>query len=471
MQVHAVNDSTWNNILTQEFPGLLTPTFNLKEPKHKIKHHIQTTGPPVFARARRLHPDRLAAAKKEFKFMLDNGNIRRSNSSYASPLHMQKKPDGSFRPCGDFRALNASTVADKYPIPHMQDLSANLAGCKLFSKVDLVKGFFNTPVAPEDIHKTAVITPFGLFEFVRMPFGLCNAAQMSQRMMDSILHDLEDVYVYLDDILVASKDSASHCQALCRLFRRLNDHGLAVHPSKCQFAQAQLTFLGHRVTAAGIAPLPERVEAINKFPAPMSKTGLQEFLGMINYYHRFLPRAAHIMSPLYAALKKSASPFCWTAEMQSAFDQAKTELANATLLVHPCSSATYCITTDASHRAVGASLEQSVEGQWQPLAFFSATLRPAETRYSAFDRELLAVYLAIKHFLHMLEGRQFTVYTDHKPLTYALQSTKTYTERQVRHISFISEHSTDIRHLPGKFNAAADALSRNPPAECRNAHS
>lgn len=461
--LHAVQPSASALILTEEFPDLLTPKFNIPAPKHGVQHHIELKGNPPFARPRRLPPDKLAAAKKEFKFLQDNKIARRSKSYCSSALHLVPKEDGSFRCTGDYKGLNAVTVPDRYPIPHIQDFAAQLRGKTVFSKIDLVKGFYNIPVAPEDIPKTAIITPFGLFEFTRMPFGLCNAAQTFQRMMDTILSDMDGVFVYMDDILVASEDEPSHRHLLRQLFRRLQDHSLAVHPGKCEFGQPSLQFLGHRVSAEGISPLPERVEALRAFPVPKDKTSLQEFLGLLNYYHRFIPQAAHVLQPLHASLRKTAGPFHWTPDMGKAFRAAKEALAQATLLVHPESSAETCLTVDASDRAVGASLEQRLGGTWKPLAFFSSTLRPAETRYSTFDRELLAMYLAVKHFRHFLEGRPFSIYTDHKPLTFAMRAHSDYTPRQTRHLGYISEFSTDLRHLSGKDNAAADALSRNPP--------
>ena len=463
--LHTVHTDNIGQILTMEFPELLTPSFRTATAKHGVQHFIETTGPPPFAKARRLTPDKLAIAKKEFKLLEDLGIVRRSNSPFASPLHMVPKADGGHRPCGDYRNLNAATKPDRYPIPHIQDFAMNLRGARVFSKVDLYKGYYNIPVAEADIHKTAVITPFGLFEFLRLPFGLCNAAQSFQRLMDTVLRDIPCIFVYLDDILIATPDEASHRRALRQLFGRLREHGLAVNASKCVFGQAELTFLGHRITANGIAPLPDRVQAIEKFPTPTDKTSLQEFLGLLNYYHRFLPNAAHLLSPLHAMLKKEAGPFTWTDEHATAFAKAKSTLAHAALLVHPSATATTAVTIDASDKAVGGSLEQFLDGIWKPLAFFSSSLKPAETRYSTFDRELLAMYLAVKKFRHFVEGRPFHIYTDHKPLTFAMTTSTDYSPRQRRHLSYVAEFTTDIRHLPGKANLAADALSRNAPLQ------
>jgi hypothetical protein len=192
--------------LFTEFQDVANPTGKLPDAKHGVEHVLETTGRPVTAKFRRLDQDKLKAAKDEFFKMERDGIIRRSRSSWASPLHMVKKADGSWRPCGDYRQLNLATVADRYPVPNMQDLSGRLHGCTIFSKLDLHKGYYQIPMRAADIPKTAIITPFGLWEFTRMPFGLKIAGQTFQRLMDKVGAGLDFVFIYLDDILVASKD-------------------------------------------------------------------------------------------------------------------------------------------------------------------------------------------------------------------------------------------------------------------------
>ena len=300
-----------------------------------MEHFIQTEGPPVLARARRLPPDKLVIAKEELRNMEDMGIIRRSDSPWSSPLHMVPKNSGGRRPCGDYRRLNDVTTADRYPVPHIQDFASQLAGASIFFKIDLVRGYHQIPVAADDVSKIAVITPFGLFEFLRTPFGLKNAAQAFQRLMDTVCNGLGFVFVYLDDILVSSTSAEQHMLHLRDVFHRLSNHGLVINVSKCQFWATTIDYLGHQITSQGAIPLPAKVEAIRTFARPTTIKGLQQFVGMLNFYHRFVPYAVHIMRPIYDALAGKPMTLKWSDELDEPFTTAKEALAQATMLVHP----------------------------------------------------------------------------------------------------------------------------------------
>jgi hypothetical protein len=460
----------WLAGLRRQFPQVFfqDAATSSVAPAHGVQHLIQTTGQPATAKFRRLDPARLAAAKREFQSMLSEGIIRRSSSQWSSPLHMVQKKDGSWRPCGDYRQLNLQTVEDKYPLPNMADLAARLDGCRVFSKLDLRKGYLQVPVAAADIAKTAIITPFGLFEFTRMPFGLRNAGMTFQRLMDTVLGGLPFAFVYLDDILVASPDEKTHWFHF--FFSVLQQNGLIVNPEKCLLACSTVDFLGHRLSSSGIGPLPSRVQAIADFPRPATVKQLQAFLGLFNFYRRFIPAAAKVVHPLTGALRggpKGTTTLAWTPAMAAAFLAARGALSSSAVLAHPAAGAEISIVTDASATHVGAVVQQRRRGgAWRPLGFFSAQLNKAEVNYSAFDRELLAVVAAIRHFRYMLEGRSFVVFTDHKPLVGALhRRSDPISARQQRHLSFIAEFAPSIRHITGASNVVADTLSR-PSSEC-----
>lgn len=472
VKIVSLPDSPYTAILAK-FPSITRPPGAPQVIKHTTVHYINTTdGPPVTARARRLAPAKLHSAKKIFEGLVRAGTARPSSSSWASPLHLVPKPkaeqeDDMYRPCGDYRALNARTIPDRYPVRHIADFAHNLSGSTVFSTVDLVKAYQQIPVHPDDVCKTAIITPFGLYEFPYMSFGLRNAGQTFQRFVDEVVRGLDFCFTYIDDILIHSKSRAEHAHHLHLLFERLHEYGVVINPAKCVFGVEEVTFLGYRINAAGTRPPNERIESLMEFPPPKTVQGMRRFLGMINFYRRFLPNAAKFQAPLIEAVaatkSKGAKPFIWTPELEECFEACKRSLSSATLLSHPDCNASLGLFTDASMTHIGSCLQQrrSDDDDWQPLAYFSKKLTAKQSQLPAYYRELLAVYESVQHFRHILEAQHSTIYTDHKPLVYAfIQRREKLPPVQLNQLGFISQFTTDIRHIKGESNVVADTMSR-----------
>lgn len=298
-----------------------------------------------------------------------------------------------------------------------------------------------------------------------MTFGLCNAAQTFQRFVNHVIQGLDFCFAYLDDILIASKSEKEHLQHLRILLARLNEFGVVINIDKCVFGRPEIEFLGYLINQHGTRPNDSKVAVIKNFSQPETVDQLKRFLGMLNYYRRFLPHAAKTQVPLLECTKgnkkKDKTLINWTPERLQSFTNCKEELANATLLAHPSANARLCLMVDASDYAIGGVVNQFKNRRWEPLAFFSKRLSPAETKYSTYDRELKAIYASIRHFQNILEARNFTIFTDHKPLVFAFfQRNEKASPRQLRHLDYIGQFSTDIQHISGKDNIVADTLSR-----------
>lgn len=455
--------------LLAKYPDITRP--NLKKlGNSEVEHYIETNGPPIFTKARPIPPHKYNAAKQEFQLMMSEGICRPSNSPWASPLHMVLKKDGTYRSCGDYRRLNAVTTPDRYPIPRLHDFTHNLQTKKIFSKIDLQKAYYQIKNREEDVKKTAVITPFGLYEFTRMCFGLKNAGQTFQRHIDNVLRGLP-VFPFVDDILVASENQEQHRRELQEVFKRLNDNGLKINISKCIFGQSKLDFLGYTISPEGITPTEEKVQAIQSYPLPNTIQELRRFVGMLNFYRSSIPHAAEHQKELskffHNAKKNDKRKIQWTEEAKDAFNRCKQDIKNCALLSYPSLTEPFAVMTDASNTCAGAVIQQKINGKWRPLGFFSKKFSDAQQKYSTYDRELLSIYMAIRHFRRVFEGRELIVYTDHKPLCNALTSkSKSETPRRTRYLEYIGQFTSNIQHVSGEDNKVADALSRVEAITC-----
>lgn len=434
--------------------------------KSKVFHHIETKNTnPIAFRSRPLFGDKLEAAKAEFQSLLSDGIVQRSNSPWASPLHLvPKKESGQWRPCGDYRALNAHTVDDKYVIPHLRSLTMGLHGKKIFSKLDLLKAYMQIPVAESDIQKTAVCTPFGTFEFKFMPFGLKNAGATFQRFMDSIFSNVPNVYIYIDDILIASDSVEQHSQDLTKVLSILTENKLRISIDKCEFFKTSLKFLGYEIGIDGITAPADRIEAINNFAIPKTSTDLRRFMGTINFFRVMIPNFADIAFPVTEILRlnpKSKS-LEWSDEAIDSFNKLKQSLAKSPTLKFPSpEQSTYHLVTDSSSYAIGAALYQLIDEQPHPIGFFSKKLSKTQRSYSTFDRELLGAYLSVLHFKNLIDGRNVTLFTDHKTIVSAFYSKSSpKSDKQQRQLSLISEYISSMEYIKGSSNIVADCMSR-----------
>jgi len=442
------------------FPNCIikSPTY---EPTNPVTHSIPTTPcQPYRTKRRELPLNKRQAVEEEFRNLEMSGVVRRSSSPWASAIHVVTKSDGSFRPCGDYRYLNSITIHDSYPMPLISDILHNLNGKTVFSKIDLRKAFHQIPVTIEDIPKTAVITPFGLFEYVMMPFGLRNAAQSFQRHIDTILRDCSFAKPYLDDILIFSSDNVSHRIHVHEVLKKLNDNNMVINPMKCEFFSLEVQFLGHLISSNGIRPIPSKLETIRGITLPKTVTNLRSFLGAVNFYHKFIPGASLLLSPLSSLTTgPKSSVIQWSDTSIAAFESVKLSLTNLVALKFYNPDANLQLTTDASDHAMGAVLHQIINDTPEPIEFFSRKLNSAQMNYSTFDRELLAIHESVKHFRNILDGRKFLILTDHKPLIH-LNNLKNPSPRQLRQLTFLSEFNFEISHLSGKDNLVADFFSR-----------
>lgn len=427
------------------------------------RHRIDTQGhAPVHTRPYRTGPHRREVIRREVQQMLRDGIIRESASEWASPVVIVPKKDGSLRFCVDYRKLNAVTRKDVYPLPRIDDTLESLAGAVLFSSLDLASGYWQIPVEASDQPKTAFVTSFGLYEFTRMPFGLCNAPSTFQRCMDLLLSGLKWVHclVYLDDILVFSKDVPSHLQSLALVFGKLRTAGLSLKLKKCHFCRRRVRFLGHVVSEAGMAVDAAKTDAVRAMARPENVSQLRAFLGMANYYRRFVPGFADIAAPLYALLQQDAK-YVWSDVCEAAFIALKEALTRAPTLAFPRFDQPFIVQTDASATGLGAVLSQVQDGRERVVCFASRSLSKAERNYSTTERECLAIVYALKEWRAYLLGRSFTVVTDHHALRY-MQGIAEPAGRLARWTMLLQEFDFTVVHRAGAAHANADALSRLP---------
>ncbi|XP_063293534.1 uncharacterized protein LOC134578463 [Pelobates fuscus] len=400
--------------------------------------------------------------RKEIDEMLWLGVIEPSESPWASPVVLVPKKDGTTRFCVDYRRLNDKTVTDAYPMPRMDELLDRISAGKYLTTIDLCKGYWQIPLAEDAIPKSAFITPFGLYQFRVMPFGMKNAPATFQRMVDQLLGGLQSfACAYLDDIAIHSDTWEAHLEHVGVVLDRIRGAGLTLKPDKCHLGMAEVQYLGHRVGCGKQRPEPAKIEAAANWPTPHTKTQVMAFLGTAGYYRRFVPDYSALAKPLTDLTKKKLPrQVLWSPECEVAFQALKTALVNAPVLVTPDPNKRFIVHTDASMFGLGAVLSQIGEdGGEHPVAYLSRKLLPREVSYATIEKECLALVWALKKLTPYLYGRAFTLITDHNPLVW-LNRVSGDNARLLRWSLALQPYDFTIHYRPGKQNGNADGLSR-----------
>jgi hypothetical protein len=392
--------------------------------------------------------------------MLEKGVVQPSSSPYSAPVVLAKKKDGSDRFCVDYRALNEATKRDQHPLPRVDDLLDKVKGAKFFSSLDLTSGYWQVKMKDCDVEKTAFSTPEGHFEFKVMPFGLTNAPATFQRLMNSVVRDIKSVLAYIDDLLVFSVSWEDHIQTLKKIFFALRDFGLKLQGKKCHFGCPRILFLGHVVDKEGCRPDPAKTEVIRAIVPPRNVKVLRQFLGLANYYRRFVRDFSSLATPLFKLLKKDTN-WKWGKEEQECFEFLKKKLCEAPVLASPDPSLPYRLYTDASGTGMGAVLCQAQCDVERVIAYGSKLFSTQEGKFSTIEKEALAVVWGLRHFYPYLHGCRFRVMSDHAPLKWLFQKDN-IGGRLGRWQAFLLNYEglEGIEYLRGEENNAADALSR-----------
>ena len=428
-----------------------------------VSHSIDVQGaPPHKQRYRRLQGNLREEVETEIKRLEEKGIIEPSHSAWCSPIVPVRKKDKSLRLCIDYRLLNAKTKLDSFPLPNMEDILSNLKDSVYFSTLDMAKGYYQIPVEDESRELTAFSSGNLLYQFKVLPFGVANGVATYQRLMSLVLAGIAwDVCIaYIDDLIVLGRSFNEHLANLEIILDRLSAHNLKIKPSKCDLFKTSVKYLGHVVTPNGILPNKENIEAILAYPQPQTVRQVKRFVGMVNFFRRFIKNASDIMQPLHEVTK--AHKLNWTDRCTTAFETLKSLLAQPPILAYPDfkpNANPLIITTDASSVAAGAVLSQVHNGDEQVLAYASSSFNAAERNYSATERELAAIRWAVKHFYPFVYGRQYIIRTDHKPLIY-LSNMKNIDSKLMRTLQDLNVGQYQIEYIPGNTNVVADALSR-----------
>ncbi|XP_077993259.1 uncharacterized protein LOC144447231 [Glandiceps talaboti] len=445
--------------LILEFKHLFS---DVPEKTDKICHDVDVgNATPVKQHPYRMNPMKLEHLRNEVKYMLDNDIIEPSYSAWSSPCVLVPKPGNCYRFCTDYRRVNTLSKTDSYPLPRIDDCIDKIGNAKFVSKFDLLKGYWQIPLTDRAREVSAFVTPDGLYEYKVMPFGMKNAPATFQRLINRVIANLEGCGGFVDDVSVHSDTWQQHLQRLRKFFERLSEAKLTVNLAKSEFCHATVTYLGHIVGQGQTRPVHAKVEGIVNFPVPRNKKELMRFLGMVGYYRRYCPNFAIIANSLTSLLKKD-SKFVWSESCQDAFVKIKAILTSSPVLAAPDFSNQFKLAIDASDMGMGAvMMQQGTDGVDHPICYFSKKFDKHQRNYSTVEKECLALILALQHLDVYLSVtlHPILVFTDHNPLTF-VHKMKSKNQRLLRWSLMLQEYNLEIRHIKGKDNVIADALSR-----------
>ena len=427
---------------------------------------------PKFCKARPVPYAIKPKVEKELDRLVETGILTKvETSDWATPIVPVMKKNGSLRICGDFKVtVNQALEVDQYPLPKVEDIFASLAGGEKFSKLDLKNAYLQMTVKPEDRKYLTINTHKGLFQYNRLVFGIASAPAIWQRAIDQILQGLSGVNTILDDMIITGKNDNEHLENLERVLERMDKYGLRLNSDKCAFFMDSLTFCGHRIDKTGIHKTDEKVQAVAEATTPENVSQLRAFLGLVNYYARFLPDLATVLRPLHHLLEKGV-PWVWDDDCRKAFKKVKAMMMSDNVLVHFNPELPVLVSCDASAYGLGAVLSHRFpNGDEKPIAYASRTLTSAEKNYAQIDKEALGIVWGVKRFHTYLYGREFVLVTDHQPLISIFNPAKgipaTTAARLQRYALYLSGFRYSIQFKGTKSNGTADGLSQLPRAQC-----
>jgi len=446
-----------------EFSDIFATNTHSMGHTHAGEHEIliKEGSRPIKSKPYRVSPKERDIIKNQIAEMLEHNIIRPSKSPWASPVVLVRKKDETFRFCVDYRKVNEVTIKNNYPIPLMDDILNSLGKNKYFSSLDLFSGYWQIGVKEEHKEITAFITNEGLFEFNVLPFGLCNAPATFQSIADKIFQDLKwkEMMLYLDDLVIFSNTFEEHLIRLRHVFKRLRNANLTLKTTKCKFAESKINLLGYTVSEDGVRTDVNKIRAIKEFPRPTNITRVQSFLGLCNFYRKFVNNFATIARPLHEITKKNS--FKWKNEQETAFTELKTALINAPVLAHFNPDLGTELRVDASRHGLGGILLQEYDSQKHPIAYVSRSLTKAEKNYTISELEALAVVWSLGYLRHFIYGRPVKIITDHCALCY-LKACKDPNGKLARWAIKLAEYDYQIYHKSGALHKDVDCLSRNP---------